>query len=92
MQKSMIAKFKGRCAVSGAAIYPGDNIIFDTVTRKAWLSEPGDCQVDTGSYLAARTRTKPGYVSDVFGIGGREYYRNKAGRCEDAPCCGCCTI
>lgn len=20
------------------------------------------------------------------------YYRNYAGRCEDAPCCGCCTI
>ena len=23
---------------------------------------------------------------------GQEFYRNKAGRCEDAPCCGCCTI
>ena len=32
------------------------------------------------------------YVSDVFSIGGREYYRNKKGTCEDAPCCGCCTI
>ena len=32
------------------------------------------------------------YVSHVFNIGGNEYYRNKAGRCEDAPCCGCCTI
>jgi hypothetical protein len=20
------------------------------------------------------------------------FYRNYAGRCEDAPCCGCCTI
>ncbi len=32
------------------------------------------------------------YISDVFRIGGREFYRNKRGRCEDAPCCGCCTI
>jgi hypothetical protein len=23
---------------------------------------------------------------------GGTFYRNKAGRCEDAPCCGCCTI
>ena len=30
--------------------------------------------------------------SDIFQINGREYYRNKRGKCEDAPCCGCCTI
>jgi len=29
-------------------------------------------------------------VSHVWNSGGREYYRNRAGRCEDAPCCGCC--
>jgi hypothetical protein len=29
-------------------------------------------------------------VSHVWSAGGREYYRNKRGRCEDAPCCGCC--
>lgn len=23
--------------------------------------------------------------------GGGEHYRNRAGRCEDAPCCGCCS-
>ena len=33
-----------------------------------------------------------GTVSDVITMGGKEYYRNKGGRCEDAPCCGCCTI
>ena len=35
-------------------------------------------------------------VSDTivfFGdSGAREFYRNRNGRCEDAPCCGCCTI
>lgn len=29
-------------------------------------------------------------VSHVWSAGGREYYRNRAGRCEDAPRCGCC--
>jgi hypothetical protein len=24
--------------------------------------------------------------------GPSTFYRNKRGRCEDAPCCGCCTI
>lgn len=23
--------------------------------------------------------------------GGAEWYQNKKGRCEDAPCCGCCS-
>jgi len=33
-----------------------------------------------------------GGAVDVFWIGENEYTRNKAGRCIDAPCCGCCTI
>jgi hypothetical protein len=93
MLKTMRAKYRGRCSITGAAINPGDEIMFDTVTRKAWFTEPGDCQVEAaaGPYLAARTRTGSRYVSDVFNIGGREYYRNKRGLCIDAPCCGCCT-
>lgn len=30
-------------------------------------------------------------VSVVTRIGDHEAYRNKGGRCEDAPCCGCCS-
>jgi hypothetical protein len=33
---------------------------------------------------------KPG-VFEVR-IGGNSFTRNRSGRCEDAPCCGCCTI
>ena len=86
----MTAKYRGKCSISGAPINPGDQITFDTVTRKAWFTEPGDCQIESeaGPYLAAR-KTK--YVSNVYSIGGREYYRNKQGLCIDAPCCGCCT-
>ena len=29
-------------------------------------------------------------VSHLWTSGGREFYRNRRGRCEDAPCCGCC--
>jgi hypothetical protein len=39
-----------------------------------------------------RPRREDRYVSHIYNIGGQEYYRNKRGRCEDAPCCGCCTI
>jgi hypothetical protein len=29
-------------------------------------------------------------VSHVWRSGRREFYRNRRGLCEDAPCCGCC--
>lgn len=28
----------------------------------------------------------------TFRTSGGTFYRNARGRCEDAPCCGCCTI
>lgn len=83
MIKTMLAKYKGICADTGAPINVGDEIQFCTVTRKAWITEHGDC----------RTSTDNGrYISDVIRIGRREFYRNKQGLCIDAPCCGCCTI
>jgi hypothetical protein len=51
---------------------------------------PGDeitHQRGVGSVLVRRA-----LVSDVFETSGGVFYRNRAGRCEDAPCCGCCTI
>jgi hypothetical protein len=61
MQKSMTAKYPGKCSISGARINKGDDIVFDTVTRKTWFSEPGDCQI---------APTKSNYVSDILGING----------------------
>ena len=87
MIKTMTAKYAGRDAITGQPIRPGDEIRYDTVTRKAWIYEPGD--METAPAYAPRAD----YVSHVIDFGsGRQYYRNKQGRCEDAPCCGCCTI
>lgn len=46
-----------------------------------------DAAAAAGRYL--RQSMERG-VSHIWNSGGREYYRNKRGRCEDAPCCGCC--
>ena len=80
MIKIMLAKYKGTCSRTGAAIRPGDEIAYDTDTRRAWITDEDD--------MPRRAST---YISDVFQIGGREYYQNKNGRCIDAPCCGCCS-
>jgi hypothetical protein len=49
-------------------------------------SDPDAAQA-AGRYLA---QSMSRGVSDIWCANGREYYRNKRGRCEDAPCCGCC--
>jgi len=88
MIKTMNARYAGFDSRTGASIRPGDQIQYDTATRRAWLSEPGDGQQDV---IDHPSRYNPTWVSHVWTSGGREYYRNKAGRCIDAPCCGCCT-
>jgi len=73
----MIARFPGKCARTGRAIKPGDVITF-TAARKA--------------VLVQKMHNDSQGVSDTIQFGDRTFYRNRAGRCEDAPCCGCCTI
>ena len=105
MRKPMQARYVGHCASTGRPIAPGDRIIYDTKTRRAYLDEPPDdapgaalaldidptLDPDTaaavGLYMTQAARR---YRSDIYRINGREYYRNKAGLCEDAPACGCC--
>ena len=85
MKKRMFAKYSGTCSRTGYPISKGDDIIYDTDTRTAYINDDDD----EGRLMFT---TSEGLRSNVFNIGGREFYRNKAGRCEDAPCCGCCTI
>ena len=74
----MVNKYPGRCRYCGGNV-PAQG---GTLKRagKVWLVAHLDC-----------SKAKAPRVS-TFNIGGRAYTRNSAGRCEDAPCCGCCTI
>jgi hypothetical protein len=107
---SFLARFPGRCSVTGSPIHPGDTItgprgryrlvsradtpepvdpdiaLAESIDPELAQSDP-DAAAAAGRYL--RQSLARG-VSDIWSSGGREYYRNRAGRCEDAPCCGCC--
>lgn len=74
--REMPARYAGVCADTGAAIEPGDLITYDRTTRRAVLLQ----------------KTNTTYISNVIRTSGGVFYRNKKGTCEDAPCCGCCTI
>jgi hypothetical protein len=106
--KTIQARFPGRCIRTGAAIRPGDSIIWHGKGRSELVqgdsvdpslayaasidpelaqSDP-DAAAYAGQYLA---RAMSRGVSDIWHTAdGKEYYRNKRGLCEDAPCCGCC--
>jgi hypothetical protein len=101
MIKIMLAKFPGKCCRTGAPIRPGDEIKYDTFTRQAWITDEDDQRgpfvmvLDDPELGPARvaegyTTTPARYVSHIWTSGGREYYQNVAGLCEDAPACGCC--
>ena len=83
MIKTMKARYPGFDSITGHKINPGDEIKYDTVTRKAWIVEPGDM---------VRPFSNSGAVTFYGENGASRFYRNPRGRCEDAPCCGCCTI
>lgn len=84
----MTAKYPGVCSISGARIRPGDRIEWNRKTRKAVLV------VDDTDTMTREDRVvliSP--VSNVYRFAsGAVGYRNKRGLCEDAPCCGCCTV
>ena len=75
--RRMTARYPGKCIDTGKAIQVGDTI---------------DYRAGEGAVLVqpANADSEGKYVSDVFRTSGGTFYRNKAGRCEDAPCCGCC--
>lgn len=78
----LTAKYPGRCAETGVPVNVGDQIErFITYGGVLWKRIPH----------FSEPRAKQ--VSDVVQFSsGATFYRNKNGRCEDAPCCGCCTI
>jgi len=67
---------------------------------KGW-EVPADRADEARALVDEAPRTRPRrssrydssrYVSNYTQFSdGTEYYVNKKGRCEDAPCCGCCS-
>ena len=87
---TIIVLSKGRYALASATpvepIDP-DLALAASIDPELAASDPESAR-HAGAYLR---RSMNRGVSDIwYGYGGKEYYRNKRGLCEDAPCCGCC--
>lgn len=78
---------KGRAELVSADSVDPDLAYAASIDPELAQSDP-DAAIHAGRYLA---RAVSSWVSDIWHTAdGREYYRNKRGLCEDAPCCGCC--
>ena len=65
---------------------------------------PGKCsrsgaRINPGDYIIVNTASRTAALQPdadtitFYGEHGPQHFtRNRRGRCEDAPCCGCCTI
>jgi len=95
------AKVHGTCKV-------GDTVTIETRAGKTWdatvtsvvWSSPDESEhlvrtrgLDRDASPRRSRRSHRSSRAIEVRIGGKSYYRNASGeRCEDAPCCGCCTI
>jgi len=73
----MLNKYSGACGACGS-IVPAKGGRLEKVNGR-WTVFHLACADDAPGVMEIR-------------IGGQSFTRNKRGRCEDAPCCGCCTI
>jgi hypothetical protein len=84
----MVNRFAGRCCYCRASVPPSGGRCWRW--RGRWYVAHTECSAEARE--ARKEGRAPERRVDTFVIGGKEFTRNARGRCEDAPCCGCCTI
>ena len=74
----MVNKYAGECSVCGARV----------------PAKGGQLERDGGAWTVRHLACKGGKagVVEVRFSSGATMTQNRRGRCEDAPCCGCCTF
>ena len=104
--KTMTAKYAGTCAACGEPIQRGQQINFfgrgtaeHTACRAGFAggdefeddnTEYDQAGLEPGTLASDRRLAKRG-LSVIRFSSGAVMTQNSRGRCEDAPCCGCCT-
>jgi len=99
----MDLRYAGTCKVCGAALPAGARAYWDASARTVTCWSLACCEADG---LTTRQCHGPaGWVTErlpqrvgaaALGVvttrfnSGATTFRNARGRCEDAPCCGCC--
>jgi hypothetical protein len=100
----MDLRYAGTCKVCGDAIPAGQRAYWDAAARTVTCWKLSCCEADglteqechgpAGTVTVRRAyrvgAAAPGLVVTTRFNSGATTHRNARGRCEDAPCCGCC--
>lgn len=102
----MALRYAGRCKVCGSSVAAGDRGFYDADAKTVTCERIECAKADglttvkhpTGPWdkweshdVLAESRIGAPAPADPFAkTRSRGYYGRDAGRCEDAPCCGCC--
>lgn len=102
MPKQMLSKFPGRCRDCGNRVERGDAITYHgrglgvSCAKCSGMTEDDEpaheddaAGFERGTLASDRRIARQGLTVTRF-AGGGTMTRNSRGRCEDAPCCGCC--
>ena len=73
----MVNKYRIKCSICGAMIPTNGGVIW--LDGRRWIGAHLACQ-ESGKAEVVTIRLSSGEVIRT----------NRRGRCEDAPCCGCC--
>ena len=101
--KLMISKYPGTCPACGESIKRGEPIVFfgrghaeheSCVQCRAEdaeeYGEDAQAGLEPGTLASDRRLARNGLLVVRFSS-GHVKTQNSRGRCEDAPCCGCCS-
>lgn len=84
----MVNRYAARCYYCRATVPPRGGRCWKYGRR--WYAIHLACDEERKAAKKAGRAPERAVTSIV--IGDKEYTQNARGRCEDAPCCGCCTI
>ncbi len=100
--KTIIARYPGTCCECGGNILRGDTIDFlgqrqarHTACRSVDSDQDQDedsaAGLEPGTLANDRRLARQGGLTVIRLSSGHVMTQNSRGRCEDAPCCGCCS-
>ena len=87
----MVNRYKGKCTFCGQVVKARKGLLLGR--RGAYSVAHNSCYEaapDNEGEATALALSRSNVVVTTFSS-GKSVYRNRRGRCEDAPCCGCCS-
>lgn len=91
--RTMTSRYRGTCSSCHESFPKGTVINFDRSAPKGTGASHTDCEAPSRSQPLERDDYEPRYQGSTYTefSSGAVAFQNRNGRCEDAPCCGCCS-